>query len=118
MIRHYRFEGVSLEIPLHYDERSNMYIEEYPDFINNPVYTPEGCPILFVGEDACPYAEAADGEHCQDCGSCRFFRSAGPNTWIGVCGHEKKRHHAPKSISAAAEKNHPQGQRRTSTYDE
>ena len=89
--RRYEFEGVTLEIPLRYDARSRMYLEEYPDFIKDPVYTPEGCPILFAGEDACPHAEAADADECLDCGSCRFFRPAGPHTWIGVCGHKKKR---------------------------
>ena len=89
MTRRYEFEGVALEIPLRYDERSNMYLEEYPDFIQHPVYTPEGCPVLFAGEDACPYAEAQEGTECPDCGSCRFYRRV-PHTWIGVCGHKKK----------------------------
>ena len=89
--RRYEFEGVALEIPLRYDELSHMYIEEYPDFIKNPVYTPEGYPVMFSGEDACPGAKAAEGEECPDCGSCYFFHSAGPHTWIGVCRHEKKR---------------------------
>ena len=59
--RHYDIEGTLLEIPLHYDELAQMYVEIYPDFIENPVYTPEGCPILFTGEDACAYAESRDG---------------------------------------------------------
>lgn len=90
-IRRYEFEGCILEIPLRYDERSCMYIEEYPDFVKNPVYTPEGCPVYFVGEDACPYAEAASGTDCPDCGSCRYFRPAESHSWIGVCGNGKKR---------------------------
>ena len=90
-IRRYTFEGLTLEIPLRYDELSHMYIEEYPDFVADPVYTPEGCPVLFIGEDACPYGEASDGGDCPDCGACRFFRPAGAHTWIGVCGNEKKR---------------------------
>ncbi len=89
--RHYEFEGVVLEIPLRYDALSGMYIEMYPDFISNPVRTPEGYPVLFSGEDACSYAEADDGGECLDCSSCRFFRPAASHTWIGVCGHEKKR---------------------------
>ena len=93
--RHYEFEGVTLEIPLHYDPRSDRYLEEYPDFISNPVYTPAGCQVLFAGEDACPYAEADDGGECPDCGSCRYFRLAGAHTWIGVCGHEKRRRCGP-----------------------
>lgn len=89
--RHYEFEGVALEIPLRYDELARMYIEVYPDFIQDPVYTPAGCPVLFVGEDACPHAQASDGGSCPDCGACRFFRPAASRTWIGVCGHEKNR---------------------------
>ena len=87
--RSYTFEGVRLEIPLQYDERAGMYLEQYPDFIQNPVYTPAGCRVMFSGEDACSYAEAAEEGSCPDCGSCRFFRPAGPHTWIGVCGHSK-----------------------------
>ena len=89
--RHYEFEGVALEIPLRYDELAHMYIEVYPDFTQDPVYTPEGCPVLFVGEDACPYAQASDSGSCPDCGACRFFRPAHSRAWIGVCGHEKNR---------------------------
>jgi hypothetical protein len=97
--RHYEFEGIILEIPLCYDALSGMYLEVYPDFIEDPVRTPEGCPVLFAGEDACHYAESADGGSCPDCGSCRFFRPAAPHTWIGVCGHEKQRC-PPKSTPA------------------
>ena len=89
--RHYEFEGVAIEIPLRYDPLSKMYIEEYPDFTQNPVYTPEGCPVLFIGEDACKYGEADDGEKCSDCGSCKYYRPAGTHTWIGVCGHKMRR---------------------------
>ena len=88
--RVYNIEGAVLEIPLRYDEQSGMYIEVYPDFAEQPVYTPEGNPILFTGEDACRYGEAADGAACVDCGSCRFYRQT-PGTWIGVCGREEKR---------------------------
>lgn len=88
--RRYEFEGITLEVPLRYDPLSKMYIEEYPDFIGEPIYTPEGQPVMFSGEDACCYAEATDGTICPECGSCRFFRPAGPHTWFGVCGNKKK----------------------------
>lgn len=90
--RRYEFEGVVLEIPLRYDPLSQMYIEEYPDFAQEPIYTPAGCPVLFIGEDACSLGEGIHGEHCSDCGSCRYFRPADAHTWFGVCGHEKRRH--------------------------
>ena len=94
--RRYEFEGVVLDIPLRYDQRSRIYIEEYPDFVQHPVYTPEGCPVMFIGEDACSHAQAADGERCSECGTCVFFRPAGPHTWIGVCGHRERRNRQVK----------------------
>ena len=89
--RRYSIEGVQLEIPLHYDELTGKEIEIIPDFIENPVYTPEGCPVLFTGEDACEYGESPGGTPCIDCGAYRFYRQM-PGTLIGVCGHQQKRH--------------------------
>ena len=94
--RRYNIEGAILDIPLYYDERAEMYVEVYPDFTNEPVYTPAGYPILFTGEDACPYGEPAGEEPCTDCGSCRFYRQT-PGTWIGVCGHGQRRRAEPES---------------------
>ena len=88
--RQYNIEGVLLKIPLRYDELTGRDIEIFPDFIENPVYTPEGRPVLFTGEDACKYGETPDGARCIDCGSCRFYRQM-PDALIGVCGHEQKR---------------------------
>ena len=45
--RHYEFEGVKIDIPMHYDEKAKMYIEDFPDFVENPLYTPAGCPVMF-----------------------------------------------------------------------
>ncbi|HIR50921.1 MAG TPA: hypothetical protein IAA53_06510 [Candidatus Avoscillospira avicola] len=95
LTRQYNLEGTVLEIPLRYDSLSHMYLEVYPDFIQNPVYTPAGQPILFTGEDACALARSADGEPCLDCGSCRYYRQAA-ETLIGVCGHEQKRKIRPE----------------------
>lgn len=89
-MRQLNIEGAVVEIPLVYDELAGRELEQLPDFIANPVCTPEGCPILFTGEDACEYGEAPEGAACIDCGSCRFYRQA-PGSLIGVCGHEKKR---------------------------
>ena len=87
----YNVEGATLTIPLRYDEDSGRYMEVYPDFIKDPVYTPEGNPIMLTLEDACAFGEKKDAnEPLVDCGSCRFYRQL-PNALIGVCGHEKKR---------------------------
>ena len=88
--RIYDVDGAILEIPLRYDELAQMYVEDYPDFTENPVYTPKGYPILFTGEDACQYGEPVDEGPCIDCGSCRFYRQI-PEAWIGVCGREERR---------------------------
>ena len=87
----YYVEGATLTIPLRYDEKAGRYMEVYPDFIKDPVYTPEGNPIMLTLEDACAFGEKKDtSEALIDCGSCRFYRQM-QNTLIGVCGCEKKR---------------------------
>ena len=90
-IKKYNIEGATLTIPLRYDEKSGIYMEEYPDFVKDPVYTPEGNPIMLTLEDACAWGEPKDaGEPLIDCGSCRFYRQAA-NTLIGVCRCEKNK---------------------------
>lgn len=87
----YHVEGATLTIPLRYDETSGRYMEVYPDFIKEPVCTPEGHPIMLTLEDACACGEQKDAnEPLVDCGSCRFYRQL-QNTLIGVCRCEKKR---------------------------
>ncbi len=84
-IRRYELEGLILEIPLRLDERAGIYIEDYTEYIENKVRSPEGHPVMFSGEDACPHAEEATPGGCPDCGSCRFYLRAGEHTWIGLC---------------------------------
>ena len=89
--KEYHVEGVTLTIPLRYDEISGRYMEVYPDFIKYPIYTPEGHPIMLTLEDACAFGkQKAVNEPLVDCGSCKFYRQV-QNTLIGVCGCEKKR---------------------------
>ncbi len=89
--RQYQFEGVTLDIPLRYDKDADMFLEIYPDFTADPVWTPQGQPVMFAGEDACVHAQEAAPGGCPDCGSCRFYRKASEHTWIGVCGNEARR---------------------------
>ena len=90
-VKTYNVEGAALTIPLRYDKKSGRYMEVYPDFIKDPVYTPEGHPIMLTLEDACAFGEQkAANEPLVDCGSCRFYRQV-QNALIGVCGCEKNR---------------------------
>ena len=83
--RRHEIEGAVLDVPLRYDQRTGRELEEYPDLISRPVYTPAGERVMLTVEDACPLAELrADG--MRDCGSCRHYRQA-PDALIGVCGH-------------------------------
>ena len=89
--KRYEIEGRILDIPVHWDERSQQYLEDYSSLIENPVYTPEGRPILLTIEDACRYSEPAEDEpQCIDCGSCVYFRQP-RGSLLGVCHNEKTR---------------------------
>ena len=88
--RRREIEGAILDVPLRYDVQTKMDIEEYPDLIETPLYTPAGERVLLTVEDACELGKAADGTRCIDCGSCVYYRQA-PDSLLGVCGHEKLR---------------------------
>ncbi|MCD8151288.1 MAG: hypothetical protein LUE92_17440 [Clostridiales bacterium] len=88
--RHYEFEGVVLDIPMHYDELAQMYIEEYRNFIEDPAWTEDGHPVIGAVEDACTYSEWDEPGRCTDCGSCHYYTPAAADTLIGVCRHEKR----------------------------
>ena len=40
--RQHNIEGAILNIPLRYDPQAGMDIEEYPDLMEHPLYTPTG----------------------------------------------------------------------------
>lgn len=67
-----------------------MDIEEYPDLMEHPLYTPTGERVMLTIEDACAYGESADGTRCIDCGSCIYYRQS-LECLLGVCGHEQQR---------------------------
>ncbi len=86
-LRCYTVDGLKLQIPLHYDEQSKKYIEDYREYIENTVFTPLGNKVIFAGEDACAYAKDLLQEKCISCESCFYFKRADEHTWIGVCEH-------------------------------
>ncbi len=91
-IKEYQLDGMILQIPLRYDKRSDLYIEDYSELIETVRFTPAGHPIMFAGEDACPVAEEATPGGCPDCGSCKHYLRAGEHTWIGICKSEARRY--------------------------
>lgn len=76
-------EGLTLKIPLVWNEGCGKYVPDYPDYLKQPTYTPEGWRVMLTYEDACPHAELLPGV-CQDCGSCKHYTQL-DHTWIGVC---------------------------------
>ena len=89
--KQYKIEGAILDIPMHWDEHSQKYLEDYSLLIENPAYTQEGRPILLTIEDACRYSEPADDDPSSiDCGSCRYYRQIS-GTLLGVCHNGKMR---------------------------
>ena len=89
-IRRHNIEGAVIDVPLRYDLQAQMDIEEYPDLIEYPLYTPAGERVMLTIEDACKLGKTADGTRCIDCGSCIYYRQA-PDSLLGVCGHKKHR---------------------------
>ncbi len=81
----YQFEGMTLSVPIYFDPVAQKWIEDYHEYIERQVCTPEGHPILFSGEDACLLAEEAAPGGCPDCGSCRHYLRAAEHSWIGCC---------------------------------
>lgn len=76
---------MSIKILSRYDEDIGKYIDEIPDFEEEPTFTPSGKPLVSAVQDRCPFAET---EGMPDCGSCKFYRTNSPGDLIGVCINE------------------------------
>ena len=87
--KRYDVEGAVLDIPLQWNDRAGKYLEQYPDFEETPVYTPEGFPLRLTCDDACPDAVLPDNIY-RECGSCQLFRLHSESL-LGVCGHPAHR---------------------------
>lgn len=82
-------EGLTLELPLHFDELSGQLLPDYAGVWENAIYTPEGYRVMITIEDACPHADLQPGIY-KDCGSCNYFRQQ-PDSLLGVCHCEALR---------------------------
>ncbi|MCD8049382.1 MAG: hypothetical protein LUG52_07255 [Clostridia bacterium] len=83
--RRYEIDGMELVVPLRYDEKMGIYIEDYREWMENVILTPAGNVIMFAGEDACEHGKRENDEECRDCGTCVYYRRAGERSWIGIC---------------------------------
>ncbi len=85
----FNLDGLAVEIKFAFDKTANMYIGEYPDFEENPIYSPNGRPIVTAARDSCPH-NTSEGKFA-DCGSCKFFKTEGKDDLIGFCTNEALR---------------------------
>lgn len=84
-MREYRLDDLLLRVRLQYDEALGRYLEQIPDFERNPLHTAAGKPVVCAAQDACPHSQSKGDYHCIDCGDCRFFSAAHPESLIGIC---------------------------------
>lgn len=54
-------EGLTLKIPLVRDEGCGKSVLDYPDYLKQPYYTPDGWRVMLTYEDACPHADLQPG---------------------------------------------------------
>ncbi len=86
--RKYIFEGTVLDVVSEYDKHTDKYIDNIPDFEENPLFTPTGKPIVSAIQDRCIHYDSDEDE--TDCGSCKFYTPNDPRDLIGICNNPKK----------------------------
>ena len=86
-IRVFCLDNDSLEVLFKYDPELQLYFGEYPDFSEEPRFTPNGRPWVNTMYTDCPHSP----ENYNDCGSCRFFCRENPRDLIGICMNEELR---------------------------
>lgn len=89
-LRTFFIDGDQLTVKYHYDEKAEIFIGQFPEFEEEPRYTPNGRPWKSAVSIGCPFAK---GQY-DDCGSCPCLIKAEPHDIIGVCFHEGLRSRA------------------------
>ncbi len=82
--RLYSLYGDTVEVIFSYDEPLDRFFGDYPDFDQNPRYTPCGRRWVNATKEDCPQADNDYG----DCGSCMHFKCESHGDLIGVCDNE------------------------------
>ena len=76
-----------------YDQVSEEYVLQYPDFNENPEYTAEGWPFAMAAQESCPEGDSGDLDNPDpyECNGCVWYRMDAPDGAIGVCMCDKLR---------------------------
>ena len=85
--RLYCLYGDTVNVVFNYDEESGKYFGDYPDFEDNPRFTPCGRRWVNSTKDDCTCTENKYG----DCGSCKHYVCEKAGDLIGVCNNEQLR---------------------------
>lgn len=80
-------DGDTIDIRYRYDEMCGLWLGDYPYFVEEPRYTPNGRPWKNFIYNECPYAEHPGKE----CTLCPHFKREKPNDRIGVCFNDALR---------------------------
>ncbi len=89
--KRYYVDGLVVDIPIRFDEQSGIFIEEYPNFKDELIYTPNGHHLTVAVMDACRLSQPRQEGRCTDCSDCIHFQRAGERTLFGVCMCEQRR---------------------------
>ena len=79
-LRTFRIDDDMLTVPYHCDKDTGLLIGQFPEFEEEPRYTPNGIPWKNAVSTGCPYAAGG----YDDCGSCPYRVKAEPRDIIGV----------------------------------
>ena len=87
MKRRFCLYGDSVEVVFTFDDTTNRYFGEYPDFDLSPRSTPCGKQWVNATKDDCEFADSK----YNDCGSCQYYKCECDGDLIGVCENEQLR---------------------------
>ena len=105
-LRTFRIDDDMLTVPYHCDKDTGILIGQFPEFEEEPRYTPNGRPWKNAVSTGCPYAAGG----YDDCGSCPHLIKADPRDIIGVCFHERlSRGASPGETPAGRDTTQPGG---------
>ena len=106
MIRRYCLDGDVCEVTFHYDTFCQKQFGEYPDFEEEPRYTPGGRPWVTEMQEGCPYGKNKyhPSESCLDCGSCQYFLQERERDLIGICVNEHNQRKSSNVVNHIGER--------------